>query len=146
MRSSPVRDLTVGLFVLAGLVAIGYLALYLGGRSYSGPGGVEMYASFDEIGGLRRRAPIRISGVRVGQIVAVDLDEFLRARLTLDLDPNLELPVDTRAEIRTQGVLGNQYLALEPGAEDELLEAGDEIAFTTGALVFERLVCEVTEH
>ncbi len=140
MRSSPVRDLTVGLFVLAGLVAIGYLALYLGGRSYSGPGGVEMYASFDEIGGLKRRAPIRISGVRVGQIVEVDLDEFLRARLTLDLDPNLELPVDTRAEIRTQGVLGNQYLALEPGAEDELLEAGDEIAFTTGALVFERLI------
>ena len=140
MRPSPVRDLTVGLFVLAGLVAIGYLALYLGGLSSQGPGGVEIYATFDEIGGLKRRAPVRIAGVRIGQVVEVDLDEFLRARVTLDLDPRVELTVDTRAEIRTEGVLGNQYLALEPGAEDELLQAGEEIAFTEGALVLERLI------
>ena len=140
MRPSPVRDLMVGLFVLAGLLSIGYLALYLGGMSYNGPGGVRLYATFDEIGGLKRRAPVRISGVRIGQVVDVDLDEFLRARVTLDLDPNLELPVDTRAEIRTSGVLGNQYLALEPGAEDELLQPGEEIAFTEGALVLERLI------
>ena len=140
MQPSPVRDLAVGLFVLAGLVAIGYLALYLGGLSSQGPGGVEIYATFDEIGGLKRRAPVRIAGVRIGQVVEVDLDEFLRARVTLDLDPRVELSVDTRAEIRTEGVLGNQYLALEPGAEDELLQAGEEIAFTEGALVLERLI------
>ncbi len=140
MRPSPVRDLTVGLFVLAGLIAIGYLALSLGGLTTTGPGGIVLYATFDEIGGLKHRAPVRIAGVRIGQVVDVDLDEFLRARVTLNVDPDLPLPVDTRAEIRTSGVLGNQFLALEPGAEDELLQSGEEIAFTEGALVLERLI------
>lgn len=140
MRPSPVRDLIVGLFVLAGLIAIGYLALSLGGLTTKGSGGVVLYATFDEIGGLKHRAPVRVAGVRIGEVVEVVLDEYLRARVTLNLDSNLPLPVDTRAEIRTSGVLGNQYLALEPGAEDELLQPGEEIAFTEGALVFERLI------
>lgn len=140
MRPSPVRDLIVGLCVLAGLIAIGYLALSLGGLTTKGSGGVVLYATFDEIGGLKHRAPVRVAGVRIGEVVEVVLDESLRARVTLNLDSNLPLPVDTRAEIRTSGVLGNQYLALEPGAEDELLQPGEEIAFTEGALVFERLI------
>lgn len=140
MRPSPVRDFTVGLFVLAGLAAIGYLTIQVGGLSYKGPGGLKLYAAFDEIGGLRPRAPVSISGVKVGQVASVELDEFLRARVTLDLDPNLELSVDSAAEIRTEGVLGDQFVALEPGAEEELLGSGDEIAFTRDAISIERLV------
>jgi phospholipid/cholesterol/gamma-HCH transport system substrate-binding protein len=140
MRPSPVRDLTVGLFVLVGLAAIGYLTIQVGGLSYKGPGGLELYAAFDEIGGLRPRAPVSISGVKVGQVASVELDEFLRARVTLDLDPNLELSVDSAAEIRTQGVLGDQFVALEPGAEEEVLSFGEEIAFTRDAISIERLV------
>jgi phospholipid/cholesterol/gamma-HCH transport system substrate-binding protein len=140
MRPSPVRDLTVGLFVLAGLAAIGYLSIQVGGLSYKGPGGFELYASFDEIGGLSPRAPVSISGVKVGQVSAVELDEFLRARVTLDLDPNLELAVDSAAEIRTSGLLGDQFVALEPGSEEEVLRSGEEIAFTRGAISVERLV------
>ena len=64
MRPSPVRDLIVGLFVLAGLIAIGYLALSLGGLTTKGPGGVVLYATFDEIGGLKHRAPVRVAGRR----------------------------------------------------------------------------------
>jgi phospholipid/cholesterol/gamma-HCH transport system substrate-binding protein len=140
MRPSPVRDLIVGLFVVAGLGAVGYLTIHLGGLSYKGPGGLQLYATFDEIGGLTPRAPVTISGVKVGQVVAIGLDPSLRARVTMDLDASLELPVDTRAEIRTSGVLGDQFMALEPGAEDELLGPGDEIAFTENALLLERLV------
>lgn len=140
MRPSPVRDLIVGMFVVAGLAAIGYLSIQVGGLSYKGPGGLELYASFDEIGDLKPRAPVSISGVKVGQVSAVELDEFLRARVTLDLDPSLELAVDTAAEIRTLGLLGDKFVALEPGAEEELLRSGEEIAFTHGALSIERLV------
>jgi phospholipid/cholesterol/gamma-HCH transport system substrate-binding protein len=128
MAPSPVRDLIVGLFVLAGLGAIGYLTIQLGGVSYTGPGGFELYASFDEIGGLARRSPVRISGVKVGQVTR------------LDLDPSLELPVDSKAEIRTSGVLGDQFVALEPGAEDELLAPGEEFSFTQDAISIERLI------
>jgi phospholipid/cholesterol/gamma-HCH transport system substrate-binding protein len=140
MRPSPVRDLTVGLFVLVGLAAIGYLTIQVGGLSYKGPGGLELYAAFDEIGGLGPRAPVSISGVKVGRVSAVELDEFLRARVTLDLDPSLELSVDSAAEIRTEGVLGDQFVALEPGAEEELLRSGEEIAFTEDAISIERLI------
>ena len=66
MRPSPVRDLSVGLFVLMGLAAVGYLTIQVGGLSYKGPGGFELYAAFDEIGGLRARAPVSISGSSIG--------------------------------------------------------------------------------
>jgi phospholipid/cholesterol/gamma-HCH transport system substrate-binding protein len=130
----------VGLFVLVGLAAIGYLTIQVGGLSYKGPGGFELYASFDEIGDLKPRAPVSISGVKVGQVSAVELDEFLRARVTLDLDPSLELPVDSAAAIRTVGLLGDRFVALEPGAEEELLRSGEEIAFTEDAISIERLI------
>ena len=140
MQPSPVRDLVVGLFVLAGLGAVGYLSLQVGGLNYKGPTGFVLYAGFDEIGGLKPRAPVTISGVKVGQVAEIGLDENLRARVKLDLDPNLELPVDSSVAIRTAGLLGDQFIALEPGAEEDLLTDGEEIAFTENALSIERLV------
>ena len=140
MQSSPNRDLTVGLFVLAGIAALAYLTFQVGGLSYKVPGGFELYASFDDIGGLKERAPISISGVKVGQVDSVELDDLLRARVKLDLDPSLELPVDSAARIRTSGVLGDQFVALEPGAEEDILRPGDEIEFTESALSIEGLI------
>jgi phospholipid/cholesterol/gamma-HCH transport system substrate-binding protein len=140
MQPSPIRDFIVGLFVLAGLGAIAYLSIQVGGLSYKGPGGLELIASFDEIGGLAPRAPVAISGVKVGQVSRIKLDPQLRARVTLDLDPTLELPVDTRASIRTSGLLGDQFIALEPGAEEQMLRSGEEIAFSDSALSIERLI------
>jgi phospholipid/cholesterol/gamma-HCH transport system substrate-binding protein len=140
MQPSPIRDFIVGLFVLAGLAAIAYLSIQVGGLSYKGPGGLELIASFDEIGGLAARAPVAISGVKVGQVARIELDPALRARVTLDLDASLKLPVDTRAAIRTSGLLGDQFIALEPGGEEELLKSGEEIAFTDPALSLERLI------
>jgi phospholipid/cholesterol/gamma-HCH transport system substrate-binding protein len=138
MQPSPVRDFTVGLFVLVGLAAIAYLSVQVGGLS--GPRGFHLYATFDQIGGLTPRAPVVISGVEVGQVSSIGLDEDLRARVELDLDPSLELSIDTSASIMTEGVLGNKFVALEPGGEEELLQSGEEIAFTESAVLLERLI------
>ena len=138
--TSPGRDLGVGLFVLVGLAAVVYLSVQLGGATYSGPGGFELTATFDDVGGLSVRAPAMLAGVKVGKVTAISLDEMLRARVVMDLDEGLELPIDTLASIRTQGLLGDQFLSLEPGAEDALLTPGEEIAFTDSALNIESLI------
>lgn len=140
MQPSATRDLVVGCFVALGLAALAYLSLQVGGLSYAGPGGFLLQATFDEVGGLRPRAPVAIAGVTVGRVQKIELDEILRAKVTLDLAPDLELPVDTRAAVRTSGVLGDQFIALEPGGEEELLASGDEIVFTDPALSLERLI------
>lgn len=134
------RDLAVGSFVLLGLLAIAYLSLQVGGLSLAGEGGLTLYASFDDIGGLTSRSAVRIAGVKVGRVEAILLDDDLRARVTMDVDPALELSVDTAAAIRTAGLLGDQYIALEPGAEDALLEPGDVFSFTESAWNVDALV------
>ena len=146
MNSSPVRDLIVGAFVLAALVSIAYLSVTLGGLAYTGKGGLELFATFDEIGGLRPRAPVKIAGVRVGEVRAIVLDSDFRARTSLDLEGSLELPSDTSASILTLGVLGDQYIAIEPGGEEILLRPGDEIAFTQSAIILERLIGKLVQN
>ena len=140
MQTTPGRDFAVGLFVLAGLVALAWLSVQVGGATLGGPGGLRLFATFDEIGGLTERAPVVISGVKVGRVDRIDLNEDLRARVAIEVDEGLELPVDTSASIRTAGLLGDQFIALQPGAEDALLGSGEEIAFTESALSLEKLV------
>ncbi len=134
------RDFIVGIFVMIGLAAIAYLSLEVGGMSYTGPGGFKLVATFDEIGGLTSRAPVVISGVKVGQVTDIILDEDLRARVLLDVREDLELSIDTSAAIRTSGLLGNQFIALEPGGEIDMLVNGDDLDFTEGALNLEKLI------
>lgn len=143
---SSVRDLAVGVFVLVGIAALAYLSISLGGLSYKGPGGLTVYATFDEIGGLATRAPVVIGGVRVGEVDALALDSDFRARVRLELDADLELPDDSGASIFTQGVLGNQYISLEPGASEAMLQSGDEIAYTQNATVLENLIGRVVQN
>ena len=138
--SKSTRDFVVGLFVLAGLGSLAYLALQVGGIEGQGEGGLEVSAEFAEIGGLKVRAPVVISGVKVGRVKRVELTPDLRARVVLDVDAKFELPVDTSAAIRTEGLLGQQFVALEPGAEDALLKNGDTIAYAESALSIERLI------
>jgi len=138
MQTSPSRDLAVGVFVLLGLAAIAYLSLQVGGLPTRG--GLELHATFGQIGGLSERSPVVISGVKVGKVTRIELSDDLRALVTLDVDRRLELPVDTSASIRTAGLLGNQFIELEPGAEDQLLAQGGEITLTESALSIEKLV------
>jgi phospholipid/cholesterol/gamma-HCH transport system substrate-binding protein len=137
---SPLRDLIVGLFVAAGLAAVAWLSLGVGGLSYGEGGGLVLQAAFDDIGGLKVRAPVVVSGVKVGQVTAIQLDDLLRARVTVRLEEGLELPEDTFAAIRTSGLLGDQFIRLEPGGSDVMLASGEEIAFTQNALALESLI------
>jgi phospholipid/cholesterol/gamma-HCH transport system substrate-binding protein len=147
MSRSPIRDLLVGVFVLSGLAALAYLSIQLGGATYSGPGGLTLYASFDEIGGLATRSPVVIGGVKVGQVKKIELapDGSFRARVTMDVDRGLKLPDDTQAAVLTQGVLGNQYVGLQPGGSDTALTDGGEITYTQSAVVIERLIGKVIQ-
>ena len=146
MQPSATRDLVVGCFVAAGLAALAYLSLQVGGLSYKGGGGFELTATFDGVGGLRTRAPVSIAGVTVGRVEKIELDPTLRAKVTLDLDHKLELPVDTRAAVQTSGVLGDQFIALEPGGDEQMLEPGDQIEFTDSALSLERLIGKFVQN
>src|SRR5881396_2008630 len=120
MSRAPVRDLLVGLFVLAGLGAVAYLSLSVGGLSYGGPARMALYADFDEIGGLKPRAQIVISGVRVGQVSSITLD--------------------ASASIMTAGLLGDRYVSLQIGGDNKLLQPGDQITMTESAVVLERVI------
>jgi phospholipid/cholesterol/gamma-HCH transport system substrate-binding protein len=140
------RDSLVGIFVLIGLGAIAYLSVSLGGASYRGPGGLELIATFDQIGGLQLRSRVVVGGVKTGQVTAITLDEDLRAQITLEVDDQLRLPTDTSAAILTSGVLGDQYVELEPGAEEQYLQSGDEIPFTQSALVLERMISKLVQN
>jgi phospholipid/cholesterol/gamma-HCH transport system substrate-binding protein len=140
MRRSPSRDFIVGLFVLAGLGAIAYLSLSVGGVTYMGPKGFRLFAEFDEIGGLKPRAPVVISGVKVGDVESIALADDYRAKVTFNLDPSLKLPIDTSASIVTSGVLGDRYVSLQPGGEDTLLKPGQQIEFAESAIILERMI------
>lgn len=146
MSQSLMRDSLVGIFVLIGLGAIAYLSVSLGGASYRGPGGLELIATFDQIGGLKLRSRVVVGGVKMGQVIAITLDEDLRARVMLEIDDQLRLPVDTSASILTSGVLGDQYIELEPGGEEQYLQSGDEIQFTQNAFVLERMIGKVVQN
>jgi len=143
MNQSANRDLAVGIFVFAALCAIAFLSFRIGGATWITSGGLTVYATFAEIGGLKNRAPVEISGVRVGEVTNITLDADYRARIDMNLDKSLQLPVDTSASIVTSGLLGDQYVALELGAEDEVLKPGDEISFTESAVILERLIGKV---
>jgi len=140
MSRSSVRDFVVGLFVLAGLGAVAYLSMNVGNFSFRKDGGLTVFAQFDEIGGLKARAPVVIAGVKVGQVDSIALDKDYRARITLSLDAALKLPVDTSASIVTAGLLGDRYISLQLGGDDKDLKPGDEIRFTESAVLLERLL------
>ncbi|MFN8626485.1 MAG: outer membrane lipid asymmetry maintenance protein MlaD [Candidatus Binatia bacterium] len=140
MKRSAVRDFVVGLFVLAGLGAIAYLSMSVGNLSFRRAGSMVLFADFDETGGLKARAPVVISGVKVGQVDSITLDKDYRARAKLALDDSLKLPIDTSASIVTAGVLGDRYISLQLGGDDKELKSGDEIRFTESAVLLERLL------
>lgn len=140
MQKSATRDLIVGLFVLAGLAALAYLSLTVGGLELVSPERVVLRATFDDIGGLSVRAPVRIAGVKVGQVSRIELDDDLRAEVFMEIDANVEISTDSAAAIRTSGLLGDQFVAVELGAEEDSLEHGDEFVFTESAFSIDKLV------
>jgi phospholipid/cholesterol/gamma-HCH transport system substrate-binding protein len=146
MSRSPGRDLIAGLFVLVGLAAIGVLAFRVGANPLLDRGGLRLYATFDQTGGLKPRAPVELAGVKVGQVAEIALSDDYRARVALDLREDLELPIDTSASIVTAGVLGDRYVSLQLGGDDRMLEGGEEITFTESAVILERLIGKMVHN
>lgn len=142
MERRPLRDFVVGLFVLAGLAALGYLSLNIGGLTLSKTGGLKLSADFEETGGLKPRAPVLIAGVKVGEVTNVTAGADLQARVELDLDPQIKIPADSSAAILTEGVLGDRYVAIQPGGADRILKSGDHITRTDSAILLERALAK----
>lgn len=135
-------DLWVGIFIAAGIGAILVLALKVGNMSaFSGSNTYQVYAYFDNIGGLKPRAPVKSAGVVVGRVTAITLDpKQYKAKVMLDIDKHYQFSKDSTASILTSGLLGEQYIGLETGADDAMLKAGDTITFTQSAIVIEKLI------
>jgi phospholipid/cholesterol/gamma-HCH transport system substrate-binding protein len=137
-------DVWVGLFVLLGIIALVFLAMRAGNlSSFSFAQTYAVQASFDNIGGLKVRAPIKSAGVVVGRVSDIRFDnQTYQAIVTLDIDQSYEFPLDTSASILTSGLLGEQYIGLDAGGDDQMLAAGDSITLTQSAIVLERLISQ----
>jgi phospholipid/cholesterol/gamma-HCH transport system substrate-binding protein len=136
-------DAWVGIFVVVGIGALFVLALKVGNASttFNMRQTYQVFAEFENIGGLKVRAPVKSSGVVVGRVHAINLDaKKYVARVTLMLDRRYEFPRDTSVSILTSGLLGEQYLGLEAGGDSELLKEGDTAQLTQSAVVLEKLI------
>ncbi|GAC1317882.1 MAG: outer membrane lipid asymmetry maintenance protein MlaD [Collimonas sp.] len=137
-------DVWVGIFVLVGILALGFLALKAGNLSSSTFNKTyPVVTKFDNIGGLKVRASVRSAGVVVGRVAAINFDDKnFQAVVTLSLDQRYQFPEDSSAKILTAGLLGEQYIGIEPGGATKNLAAGDRIKLTQSAIVLENLISQ----
>ena len=135
-------DLWVGIFALIGFGAILFLALKVANLTTTSTGTTyTVVADFDNIGGLKVRAPVKAAGVIVGRVTDIRLDTHtMRARVALALDSQYQFARDVAASINTSGLLGEQYVALLDGGDTEMLKAGDRIQITSSAMVLEDFI------
>jgi phospholipid/cholesterol/gamma-HCH transport system substrate-binding protein len=132
----------VGLFVLLGMLALVFLAMKAANLGNVGGGDTyQLLARFDNVGGLKPRAPVRTAGVTVGRVKSISLDpKSYQGVVTLEIERGFVFPKDTAAKILTAGLLGDQYVGFEPGGDDKNLAAGDTLAQTQSAVVLENLI------
>jgi phospholipid/cholesterol/gamma-HCH transport system substrate-binding protein len=137
-------DFWVGLFVLAGFIALLFLALKAGNMSsFSFNKTYSVTARFDNIGGLKPRAPVKSAGVVVGRVAAINFDDkTYQATVTLNLQEDFHFPKDSSAKILTSGLLGEQYIGIEAGGDDQILAEGSKIIQTQSAIVLENLISQ----
>ncbi|MEN9946512.1 MAG: outer rane lipid asymmetry maintenance protein MlaD [Pseudomonadota bacterium] len=139
-----VLDFWVGIFVILGLSCIAFLSLKVAHITTFGENknnSYTIYAKFSNIGSLKVNAPVKVSGFTVGRVSAISLDpKTYQALATLQIDKQYQFSNDSSAEILTTGLLGEQYIGLQSGADPELLKNGDTISLTSSALVLEQLI------
>lgn len=136
-------ELSVGFFIVIALCGLLFLAFKVSGLTQLGNGNYYVLrADFDNIGGLKVRAPVSVSGVKVGRVRDITLDpQTYRAEVILQIDAHFkDFPIDTSASILTQGLLGSNYISLSPGFEQQMLQPGASIETTHSALILENLI------
>lgn len=143
MMQSRTVEIWVGVFVVAAMAALFVLAMKVSNlNKYAIDEGYVIHAHFSNIGGLKAQAPVSIAGVRVGRIESIDYDpKSLDALVYLKISSKYnQLPEDTSASIFTSGLLGEQYVSLEPGGAEQNLKDGDEIKITQSAVILEQMI------
>ena len=133
-------ELFVGAFVLAGLLAIAYLAVKIGGGVFLGPDTYTIKASFANSEGLAEGSSVDIAGVHVGRVHRVTLNSTFAAIVEMRLDENIHLPSDTIASIKTSGLIGDKFVSLSPGSETDVIPPGGTIVDTESAVDLESLI------
>src|SRR3990167_2047157 len=136
-------ELCVGIFIIAALCGLLFLAFKVSGLTQLSDNHYYIVkADFDNIGGLKVRAPVSVSGVKIGRVSSIKLNrQTYRAEVIMQIDTGFnDLPVDTSASILTQGILGSNYVSLTPGYEQQMLQSGGRIETTHSALILENLI------
>lgn len=134
----------VGVFVLLGILGLLFLAFKAANLgSFGGGDSYSLLAKFDNIGGLKVRAPVRSAGVTVGRVASITLDpKTYQGVVRIDMQRAVQFPIDSSARILTSGLLGDQYIGLEAGGDEKVLAAGDTIKQTQSAVVLESLISQ----
>lgn len=135
-------DFWVGLFAIAGIACLLFLALKVSSQSsLPSSQSYAVTAYFENIGSLKDRAPVKSAGVVVGRVTGIEFDrESYRAKVHMALDNHYQFSRDSSAEILTAGLLGEQYIGLTPGADEKMLKTGDTFKITSSAMVLEQLI------
>jgi len=132
-------EIAVGLFMIVGVLCLGYLSIKLGKMEIMGGKGYEIQAVFSNIGGLKTGSSVVIAGVDVGRVKSIELDDY-QARATIIVPVGLEIQEDAIASIKTKGLIGEKYVDITPGGSDEVLEPGGLIRDTQSAVDLEQLI------
>ena len=135
-------EVVVGIFLLIGIFALGWISIRLGKMEVLGLGGYVVYADFPTVGGLKDGATVEIAGVEVGRVKNISLVNY-RARVTMVVNDGVELQEDTIASVKTKGLIGEKYVRLSPGASDELIAPGGKIREVEPPVDLEELIGSV---
>ena len=135
-------DWWVGIFVLLGIAALAVLALRVGNLSgFAYNDGYVLHADFTNVGSLKARSPVKLGGVTIGEVTHIGMDpKTFMANVTMRIEPKVKLPTDTGASIYTEGLLGEQYVAVQPGGMPQDLKPGGTITMTQSAVNIDQLI------
>lgn len=132
-------ELMVGLFMIAGMICLGYLSIQLGKMEVVGGKGYEVYAIFSNIGGLKTDSSIEIAGVGVGRVRSIRLDNY-QAQVVLKLPRSVKIQEDAIASVKTKGLIGEKYVEITPGGSEKIIQPGGRIRETQPAMDLEGLI------
>lgn len=142
MSRKRVAETTVGLFIIVGLIALAFLALKVSGLSWQSMGNsYTITASFDHIGDLKARSPVTVAGVKVGQITDIHLnDKTYQAVVEMRIRKGVKIPMDSTANIYTEGLIGSNYISISPGFTDDFLKDGGQLQRTNSAMILQNII------
>lgn len=132
-------ELVVGIFVLAGILCLGYMSVKLAKKELFNENGYELYAIFTDAGGLKEGSSVLIAGMEVGRVKSITMEDY-EAKIIITMPHSIEIQEDAIASIKTRGLIGEKFLAITPGGSDMILKHGDRIRETMPAVDIEELI------